>query len=107
MDRQGYRSAFGSAFGAVALVCLSVLVLAGCASAPSKDTYLDRGDAICKQTAAAAAKVTLPRKGNLPATATYLRTSADLIDAELHKLRKLSRPSGERRAARGSAVAPG
>lgn len=35
-------------------------------------------------------------KGNLKATATYLRTSADLIDAELSKLRKLSKPKADR-----------
>jgi cytochrome c556 len=66
----------------------------GCASAPSQDTYISRGDAICKQTTAAQAKLKVPAKGNLPATATYLRASADLVDKELTALRKLSRPSG-------------
>jgi cytochrome c556 len=68
---------------------------AGCASAPSQDTYISRGDAICKQTTAAQAKLKAPAKGNLPATATYLRASADLIDKELSQLRKLSRPKGD------------
>jgi cytochrome c556 len=67
---------------------------AGCASAPSQDTYLSRGDAICKQTTAAQAKLKAPAKGNLPATAAYLRASADLIDKELSQLRKLKRPHG-------------
>jgi hypothetical protein len=72
------------------------MVIAGCgSSALSKDTYLSKGDAICKQTGAAEAKIKAPPKGNLPATATYLRTSANLIDAELSKLRKLSKPKGD------------
>ena len=71
-------------------------MIAGCgSSALSKDTYLSRGDAICKQTGAAEAKLKAPPKGNLPATATYLRSSADLIDAELAKLRKLAKPKGD------------
>jgi hypothetical protein len=41
------------------------------------------------------AKVKVPPKGDLPATASYLRNTANLIDAELQKLRKLSRPSGD------------
>jgi hypothetical protein len=79
----------------LAALLASGLALAGCGSSLSKDTYLSRGDAICKQTAAAEAKVTAPAKGNLPATATYLRTSANLIDAELARLRKLSKPKGD------------
>lgn len=69
--------------------------MAGCGSSPSVDTYVSRGDAICKQTAAAQAKLKAPPKGDLPATARYLRSSADLIDRELTQLRKLSRPSGD------------
>jgi hypothetical protein len=77
-------------------VACGVAGLTACASAPKKDTYLDRGDAICKQTAAAQAKLKAPPKGNLPATAHYLRASTDLVDAELQKLRKLARPSGDK-----------
>jgi hypothetical protein len=73
----------------------SGLVIAGCASAPSKDTYISRGDAICKLTATAEDKVKAPPKGNLAATATYLRSSANLVDQELTKLRKLSKPKGD------------
>jgi cytochrome c556 len=82
------------------IAALTVLLLAGglagCASAPSADTYISRGDAICKQTAAAEAKLKGPPKGNLPATAAYLRSSATLIDNELTQLRKLSKPSRDR-----------
>ena len=78
-----------------ALVAVLVWIsAAACASAPSQDTYLSRGDAICKQTTAAQAKLKAPAKGNLPATATYLRASTALIDTELSQLRKLKRPHG-------------
>ena len=70
-------------------------LLAACGSAPSKDDYISRGDAICKQTTTAQAKVTAPAKGDLAGTARYLQTSANLIDAELQQLKKLSRPSGD------------
>jgi hypothetical protein len=73
-----------------------VLLGAGCGSSPDRDNYISRGDAICKQTTAEQAKLTAPAKGNLPATARYLRAGADLIDKELTQLRKLSRPSGDR-----------
>ncbi len=74
----------------------SALVIAGCGSSGlSKDTYISRGDAICKQTGTAEAKLKAPPKGNLPATATYLRSSANLIDAELAQLRKLAKPKGD------------
>jgi cytochrome c556 len=79
---------------AVLGIVLLAASVAGCASAPSPDTYISRGDAICKQTTTAQAKLKVPAKGNLPATATYLRASADLVDKELTALRKLSRPSG-------------
>jgi hypothetical protein len=78
-----------------AALLASGLVIAGCGSSLSKDSYLSRGDAICKQTGAAQAKVKAPAKGNLPATAAYLRSSANLIDAELSQLRKLSKPKGD------------
>ncbi len=70
-------------------------VVAGCGSSPSRDTYVSRGDAICKTTAAAQAKLKAPAKGNLPATARYLTASADLVDKELAQLRQLSRPNGD------------
>jgi cytochrome c556 len=76
---------------------LAVTIAAGataCSSVPSQDTYLSRGDAICKQTTAAQAKLKAPAKGNLPATAIYLRASTALIDTELTQLRKLTRPAG-------------
>lgn len=73
----------------------AVLVLGACGSAPSKDTYVSRGDAICKQAAAAQAKLKVPAKGDLTATARYLKSSTDLIDSELSKLRKLAKPSGD------------
>jgi hypothetical protein len=74
----------------------SAAVIAGCGSSSlSKSTYVSRGDAICKKTGTAEAKVKTPAKGNLAATATYLRSSADLIDAELSKLRKLAKPKGD------------
>jgi hypothetical protein len=77
------------------LLAVSIGVsVAACGSAPSQDTYLSRGDAICKQTSTAQAKLKAPPKGNLPATAAYLRASTALIDTELTQLRKLSRPSG-------------
>jgi cytochrome c556 len=80
-----------------ALVAILLGVSAGgCASAPSQDTYISRGDAICKQTTAAQAKLKAPAKGNLPATAAYLRASTALIDTELSQLRKLSKPHGDR-----------
>jgi cytochrome c556 len=75
---------------------LAVTIAAGataCASTPSQDTYLSRGDAICKKTTSAQAKLKAPAKGNLPATAAYLRASTALIDTELTQLRKLTRPS--------------
>jgi hypothetical protein len=82
--------------GRLAALLASGLVLACCGSSGlSKDTYVSRGDAICKQTGAAEAKLKAPPKGNLPATATYLRSSANLIDAELAKLNKLSKPKGD------------
>jgi cytochrome c556 len=80
---------------AALLAVLLAAGAAGCASAPSQDTYIRRGDAICKQTTAAQGKLKAPAKGNLPATATYLRASADLVDKELSQLRKLSRPKGD------------
>ena len=74
----------------------AVAVLVGCgSSALGKSTYISRGDAICKSTGAAVGKVKAPPKGDLAATARYLRTSADLIDAELAKLRKLGKPKGD------------
>ena len=73
------------------------LVVAGCGSSSlSKDAYLTKGDAICKQTGAAEAKLKAPPKGNLQATATYLRQSADLIDTELSQLRRLAKPKADR-----------
>ena len=82
--------------GRLVALLASAAVIAGCgSSALSKDSYLSKGDAICKQTGAAEAKVKAPAKGNLPATATYLRTSANLIDAELSQLRKLHKPKGD------------
>ena len=79
-----------------AALLASGLVITGCgSSALGKDTYLSRGGAICKQTGTAEAKLTAPPKGNLLATATYLRSSANLIDAELAKLRKLAKPKGD------------
>ena len=79
---------------AIALLA-GALTLAGCGSSPSAETYISRGDAICKTTAAAQAKLKAPAKGDLPATARYLTASADLVDKELAQLRKLSRPSGD------------
>jgi len=70
-------------------------LLTACGSAPSKDDYISRGDAICKQTTTAQAKVKAPAKGDLPGTARYLQTSANLIDGGLQQLKKLSRPSGD------------
>jgi cytochrome c556 len=79
-----------------AALLASGLLMASCGSSGlSKDTYLSKGDAICKQTGTAEAKLKAPPKGNLPATATYLRSSANLIDAELTKLRKLAKPKGD------------
>lgn len=80
-----------------ALVTLGVILLGitACGSSPSKDDYINRGDAICKQTTAAEAKLKAPPKGDLRATARYLQASTDLIDAEVQKLKKLSRPSGD------------
>ena len=78
----------------VLLVVLLAAGAVGCAGVPSQDTYISRGDAICKQTTAAQAKLKAPPKGNLPATAAYLRASTALIDTELTHLRKLTRPSG-------------
>ena len=44
----------------------SALVIAGCgSSALSKDAYITKGDAICKQTGAAQAKLKAPREGQL------------------------------------------
>jgi hypothetical protein len=80
----------------LAAVVASGLLMAGCGSSQTKDAYVSKGDAICKQTAAAQAKVKAPAKGNLKATAAYLRQSADLIDAELAKLRKLAKPKADR-----------
>jgi cytochrome c556 len=80
---------------AALVAMLLAAAVAGCASHPSPDTYISRGDAICKQTTTAQAKLTAPPKGNLPATATYLRASADLIDKELSQLRKQSKPHGD------------
>lgn len=75
----------------------SALMIAGCgSSALSKDAYVTKGDAICKQTGTAEATLKAPGKGNLKATATYLRQSADLIDAELAQLRKLAKPKADR-----------
>jgi cytochrome c556 len=80
----------------LAALLASGLVIAGCGSSSlSKDTYLSRGDAICKQAGTAEAGLKAPPKGNLPATATYLRSSATLIDSELAKLRKLAKPKGD------------
>jgi hypothetical protein len=82
--------------GRVAALIAAAVVVAGCgSSALGKSAYISRGDAICKDTGTAEAKVKAPPKGDLPATATYLRTSADLIDAELAKLRKLAKPKGD------------
>jgi hypothetical protein len=79
-----------------AALVFSALVLAGCgSSALSKSAYVSKGDTICKQTGAAEAKVKAPPKGNLAATATYLRASANLIDSELAQLRKLAKPKGD------------
>jgi hypothetical protein len=73
------------------------LVIAGCgSSSASKDDYITAGDAICKQTGASEAKLKAPAQGNLKATATFLRQSADVIDAELGKLRKLPKPKADR-----------
>ncbi len=77
-------------------VVVSGLVVAGCGSSPSKDAYVSKGDAICTQTAAAQAKLKAPAKGDLSATAAYLRRSAGLIDDELAKLRKLAKPKADR-----------
>jgi hypothetical protein len=75
----------------VALLAL----LIGCGTSISKDSYLERGDAICKQAASAQAKLKAPAKGDLAATARYLRASAGFIDQELSALRKLGTPSGD------------
>lgn len=72
-----------------------VLLTTGCGSSPSRDDYISRGDTICKDTATAQAKLPTPPKDNLPALAKYIRASAQLIDAELSKLRGLSKPSGD------------
>lgn len=81
--------------GSVLLVAGLLIALPSCGSSVNKDTYIGRGDAICKQTATAQAKLSAPAKANLPATGRYLTSSADLIDKELAQLRKLSRPSGD------------
>ena len=73
---------------------VGTLVVA-CGSSPSAQTYISRGDAICKTTAAAQAKLKTPAKGDLPGTARYLTASADLVDKELAQLRKLARPKGD------------
>jgi hypothetical protein len=79
------------------VLLVAALVIAGCGSSSlSKDAYVSKGDAICKQTGAAVAKLKAPPKGNLKATASYLRQSADLIDTELTKLRKLAKPKADR-----------
>jgi hypothetical protein len=98
---QGYQAAptYALAVSRRPLVVLlaAALVIAGCgSSALTKDAYVTKGDAICKQTGAAEAALKTPAKGNLKATATYLRRSADLIDAELAKLRKLAKPKADR-----------
>lgn len=80
---------------ACSLLALAVCAVTACGSAPSKDTYISRGDAICEQTAAAQAKIKAPAEGNLPGTASYLRQSADLVGQEVGKLRKLDRPAGD------------
>ncbi len=80
-------------FAGLLAACAAAAV--SCGSAPSHDDYLSRGDAVCKQTAAAQAKLKTPPKNDLKALATYIRASANLIDDELGKLRKLSTPSGD------------
>ena len=74
----------------------ATILLTACGSSVSKDGYLSRGDAICKQTTAAQAKLKTPAKGDLAATARYLRASADLVDKQLAQLRKLSEPSADK-----------
>ena len=91
--------------GRLVALLASGLLIAGCGSSSLEQGRLhQQGDAICKQTGAAVGKAQGSPKGNLKATATYLRASADLIDAELAKLRKLAKPKADERPARRSAL---
>ncbi len=83
--------------GRFVVLLASGLLIAGCGtSSLSKAAYISKGDTICKQTGTAEAKIKAPAKGNLKATAVYIRASADLIDGELSKLRKLAKPKADK-----------
>lgn len=81
---------------AITCAVLTGALVAGCGSSVSKDDYISRGDAICKQTNTAQAQLKAPAKGDLPATARYLTASAALVDKQLVQLRKLAKPSQDK-----------
>jgi hypothetical protein len=72
---------------------LAVLVgTAGCGGAPSKSRFLTKADGICRTDNAPLASLKTP--SSFPELADAARTLASATDAQVPRLRRLSRPSG-------------
>lgn len=67
-----------------------VALLAGCGA--SKEDYIAKADAICRETNAEAAKTPTPDPKDTRATAEFLRTTSKLLIAQADRLDRLDAP---------------
>ena len=76
--------------GVLALL-VTLPLLTGCGRLNKKD-FIKKGDAICRQTNATAAKTPIPSKTDIRATADYLRSNSKLLIAQADRLDALKPP---------------